>query len=148
MSGETLITYTGNLVADPEMRFTASGVAVANFRMASTPRTFDKSANEWKDGQSLFLDVAVWREQAEHVIETLHRGDRAIVVGRLGQRQYEAKDGTQRTVYEITADEVGPSLARATAVVTKANSNTRQQQQRPTGNAWGQRNTEPDPWAN
>jgi single-strand DNA-binding protein len=145
MSGETPITYTGNLVADPEMRFTASGVAVANFRMASTPRTFDKSANEWKDGEALFLDVAVWREQAEHVVETLHRGDRAIVVGRLGQRQYTDREGNKRTVYEITADEVGPSLIRATAQITKANSSNTRQQQRPTGNAWGQQNN--DPWA-
>jgi len=120
MSGETQITMTGNLVGDVDLRFTPSGVAVAKFRIASTPRFFDKAAGEYKDGDSLFLDVSVWRQQAESAAETLSRGMRCIVVGTLRQRSYEAKDGTKRSVYEITADDVGPSLRNASAKVTKS----------------------------
>ena len=119
MSGETVITIVGNLVDDPELRFTPSGVAVARFRVASTPRTFDKQANEWKDGESLFLTCSAWRKLGENVAESLARGLRVIVQGRLKQRSYEDKEGVKRTVYELDVDEVGPSLARATAKVEK-----------------------------
>jgi single-strand DNA-binding protein len=119
MAGETLITLVGNLVDDPELRFTPSGVAVAKFRIASTPRTFDRQSNEWKDGESLFLTCNVWRQPAENVAESLQRGMRVIVQGRLGQRSYE-KDGQKRTVFEVEVDEVGPSLRNATAKVTRA----------------------------
>lgn len=160
MSGETVITMAGNLVTDPELRFTPGGAAVANFRIASTPRTFDKQANEWKDGEPLFLGVAVWRDQAEHVVETLKKGMRVIVVGRLTQRQYEDRDGAKRSSYDIQADEVAPSLLRATAVVTKAASGQGSQQnggsqQRPAYNSQNptqgyanrQQTQQADPWA-
>ncbi len=120
MAGETTITIIGNLVDDPELRFTPSGAAVAKFRIASTPRTFDRQANEWKDGESLFLTCNVWRQAAENVAESLQRGMRVIVSGRLRQRSYETKEGEKRTVYEIEVDEVGPSLRNATAKVTRA----------------------------
>ncbi|MFF0409154.1 single-stranded DNA-binding protein [Kitasatospora sp. NPDC004745] len=120
MAGETLITLVGNLVDDPELRFTPSGVAVAKFRIASTPRTFDRQSNEWKDGESLFLTCTVWRQPAENVAESLQRGMRVIVQGRLNQRSYE-KDGQKRTVFEVDVEEVGPSLRSATAKVTRAN---------------------------
>jgi single-strand DNA-binding protein len=119
MAGETTITIVGNLVDDPELRFTPSGAAVAKFRIASTPRTFDRQTSEWKDGESLFLTVNIWRQAAENVAESLQRGMRVIVSGRLRQRSYETKEGEKRTVYEIEADEVGPSLRNATAKVTK-----------------------------
>jgi single-strand DNA-binding protein len=142
LSGETEITIIGNAVDDPELRFTPSGVAVAKFRVASTPRTFDRQTNEWKDGESLFLTVNVWRQPAEHVAETITRGMRVIVQGRLNQRSYETKEGEKRTVFEIEANEVGPSLRNATAKVTKASRQGGQQQEqhRP------QQNTQ-DPWA-
>ncbi len=120
MAGDTVITVVGNLTADPELRFTPSGAAVANFTVASTPRTFDKSSNEWKDGEALFLRCSVWRQAAENVAESLHRGSAVIVQGRLKQRSYETKEGEKRTVYELDVDEVGPSLKFATAKVTKA----------------------------
>jgi single-strand DNA-binding protein len=120
MAGETVITVVGNLVADPELRFTPSGAAVANFRIASTPRTFDRQANEWKDGESLFLSCSVWREAAENVAESLTKGMRVIVQGRLTQRSYETREGEKRTVVELQVDEVGPSLRNATAKVTRA----------------------------
>jgi len=120
MAGETVITVVGNLVADPELRFTPSGAAVANFRIASTPRTFDRQANEWKDGESLFLSCSVWREAAENVAESLTKGMRVIVQGRLVQRSYDTREGEKRTVMEIQVDEVGPSLSRATAKVTRS----------------------------
>ena len=120
MAGETTITVIGNLVDDPELRFTPSGAAVAKFRIASTPRSFDRQTNEWKDGESLFLTVNIWRQAAENVAESLQRGMRVIVSGRLRQRSYETKEGEKRTVYEIEADEVGPSLRNATAKVTRA----------------------------
>ena len=120
MAGDTVITVVGNLTADPELRFTPSGAAVANFTVASTPRTFDKNSNEWKDGEALFLRCSVWRQAAENVAESLQRGTAVIVQGRLKQRSYETKEGEKRTVYELDVDEVGPSLKWATAKVTKA----------------------------
>jgi single-strand DNA-binding protein len=118
-AGDTVITLVGNLVDDPELRFTPSGAAVAKFRIASTPRFMDRQTNEWKDGESLFLTVNVWRQAAENVAESLQRGMRVIVQGRLKQRSYETKEGEKRTVYEVEADEVGPSLRNASAKVTK-----------------------------
>src|SRR6476619_2727634 len=118
-AGDTVITLVGNLVDDPELRFTPSGAAVAKFRIASTPRFLDKQTNEWKDGESLFLSCNVWRQAAENVAESLQRGMRVIVQGRLKQRSYETKEGEKRTVYEVEADEVGPSLRSASAKVTK-----------------------------
>ncbi|MFF8380280.1 single-stranded DNA-binding protein [Streptomyces sp. NPDC015661] len=119
MAGETVITVVGNLVDDPELRFTPSGAAVAKFRIASTPRTFDRQTNEWKDGESLFLTCSVWRQAAENVAESLQRGMRVVVQGRLKQRSYEDREGVKRTVYELDVEEVGPSLKNATAKVTK-----------------------------
>ncbi|WP_435975040.1 single-stranded DNA-binding protein [Streptomyces sp. Qhu_M48] len=119
MAGETVITVVGNLVDDPELRFTPSGAAVAKFRIASTPRTFDRQTNEWKDGDSLFLTCSVWRQAAENVAESLQRGMRVVVQGRLKQRSYEDREGVKRTVYELDVEEVGPSLKSATAKVTK-----------------------------
>jgi single-strand DNA-binding protein len=120
VAGDTVITVVGNLTNDPELRFTPSGAAVANFTVASTPRTFDKNTNEWKDGEALFLRCSVWRQAAENVAESLQRGAAVIVQGRLKQRSYETKEGEKRTVYELDVDEVGPSLRWATAKVTKA----------------------------
>jgi single-strand DNA-binding protein len=120
VAGDTVITVVGNLTADPELRFTPSGAAVANFTVASTPRTFDKNSGEWKDGEALFLRCSVWRQAAENVAESLHKGYSVIVQGRLKQRSYETKEGEKRTVYELDVDEVGPSLRWATAKVTKA----------------------------
>ncbi|MBD8871029.1 single-stranded DNA-binding protein [Nocardioides donggukensis] len=119
MAGETVITVVGNLVDDPELRFTPSGAAVANFRIASTPRTFDRQTNDWKDGDALFLSCAVWRQAAENVAESLQKGMRVVVQGRLKSRQYETREGEKRTVFEIDVDEVGPSLKYATAKVTR-----------------------------
>ncbi|MFE5791647.1 single-stranded DNA-binding protein [Streptomyces sp. NPDC056503] len=119
MAGETVITVVGNLVDDPELRFTPSGAAVAKFRVASTPRTFDRQTNEWKDGESLFLTCSVWRQAAENVAESLQRGMRVVVQGRLKQRSYEDNQGVKRTVFELDVEEVGPSLRNATAKVTK-----------------------------
>src|SRR5689334_24336341 len=120
MAGETVITVVGNLVDDPELRFTPSGAAVANFRIASTPRTFDRQSNEWKDGDALFLSCSVWRQAAENVAESLQRGMRVVVQGRLKSRTYETREGEKRTVFEIEVEEVGPSLKYATAKVTRA----------------------------
>jgi len=119
-AGDTNITLIGNLVDDPELRFTPSGAAVAKFRVASTPRFLDKQTNEWKDGESLFLTCNVWRQAAENVAESLQRGMRVIVQGRLKQRSYETKEGEKRTVFEVEVDEVGPSLRNATAKITRA----------------------------
>jgi|SRR5690625_1526893 len=119
MAGETQITLVGNLVDDPELRFTPSGAAVANFRVASTPRIFDRQSGEWRDGESMFLTCSVWRQYAENVAESLQRGMRVIVQGRLKQRSFETKEGEKRTVFEIDVDEVGPALRSATAKVTK-----------------------------
>jgi len=119
MAGETTITVVGNLTADPELRFTQSGAAVASFTVASTPRTFDKASGEWKDGDALFLRCNVWRQVAENVAESLTRGSRVLVSGRLRQRSFETKEGEKRTVMELEVDEIGPSLRYATAKVTK-----------------------------
>jgi single-strand DNA-binding protein len=119
MAGDTQITLVGNLVDDPELRFTPSGAAVAKFRIASTPRYLDRQSNEWKDGESLFLTCNVWRQAAENVAESLHRGTRVIVQGRLKSRSYETKEGERRTVFEVEVDEVGPSLRNATARVNR-----------------------------
>jgi single-strand DNA-binding protein len=119
MAGDTTITIIGNLTDDPELRYTPNGAAVANFTVASTPRFLDKATNEWKDGDALFLRCSIWRQAAENVAETLQRGMRVIVQGRLKQRSYETKEGEKRTVYEVEADEIGPSLKYATAKVNK-----------------------------
>mgnify|MGYP000955132906 CR=1 FL=1 len=119
MAGETTITIIGNLTGDPELRFTPSGAAVANFTVASTPRTFDRQSNEWKDGETLFMRCSIWRDAAENVAESLQRGTRVIVSGRLKSRSYETKEGEKRTVVEMDVDEVGPSLRYANAKVTK-----------------------------
>jgi single-strand DNA-binding protein len=119
-AGDTPITVVGNLVADPELRFTSSGQPVATFRIASTPRVMDRATNEWKDGDSLFLSCNVWRQAAENVAESLQRGMRVIVTGRLKQRNYETKEGEKRTVYEVEVDDVGPSLRNASAKVNRA----------------------------
>jgi single-strand DNA-binding protein len=120
MAGEVTVTVVGNLTADPELRFISSGAAVANFTIASTPRTFDKASGEWKDGEALFLRCNVWRQVAENVAESLTRGARIIVSGRLRQRSFETKEGEKRTVMELEVDEVGPSLRYATVKVNKA----------------------------
>ncbi|MDT7785191.1 MAG: single-strand DNA-binding protein [Pseudonocardiales bacterium] len=119
MAGETTITVVGNLTADPELRFTQSGAAVAGFTVASTPRTFDKQSGEWKDGEALFLRCNVWRQVAENVAESLTKGSRVLVSGRLRQRSFETKEGEKRTVVELEVDEIGPSLRYATAEVKK-----------------------------
>lgn len=120
MAGETVITVIGNLTADPELRFTPSGSAVANFTIASTPRQFDRQSNEWKDGEALFLRCSVWKEAAENVAETLTKGMRVIAQGRLRSRSYDTKEGERRTVMELEVDEIGPSLKYASAKVTRS----------------------------
>ena len=139
MAGETVMTIVGNLVDDPELRFTPAGAAVAKFRIASTPRRFNKTTNEWEDGDALFLTCSVWRQAAENVAESLRRGVRVIVQGRLKQRSYEDGQGVKHTVYELDVDEVGPTLARATAKVLKNPSSGGQQA--------GASNDARDPWA-
>jgi len=119
MAGETTITVVGNLTADPELRFLPSGAPVANFTVASTPRTFDRQSGEWKDGEAMFLNCAVWRQAAENVAESLTKGMRVIVVGRLRSRSYDTREGDRRTVFEIEVDEIGPALRYATAKVTR-----------------------------
>lgn len=130
MAGETMVTVVGNLTADPEVRFTNSGVPFANFTIASTPRTFDRQSNEWKDGEALFLRATVWREFAEHVAGSLAKGARVIARGNLRQRNYQDKDGNNRTSIELDIEEIGPSLRYATAQVTRA-------QQQGSGGGWG-----------
>ena len=138
--GDVVVTVCGNLTADPELRFTPSGAAVANFTVASTPRKFDKQANEWKDEPTLFMRCSVWRDAAENVAESLDRGTRVIVTGRLKQRSYETKEGENRTVVELDVDEVGPSLKSASAKVSRtARQGTQGSQQAQTGGG--------DPWA-
>jgi single-strand DNA-binding protein len=139
MAGETPITVVGNLTADPELRFTPSGAAVANFTVGSTPRTFDRQSNEWKDGEALFLNCSVWRQAAENAAESLTRGMRVIVSGRLKARSYETREGEKRTVFEIDVDEVGPSMKYATAKVTKTS--------RSGGGQGFQSGGNDDPWA-
>jgi single-strand DNA-binding protein len=119
MAGETVITVVGNLTADPELRFTSSGAAVASFTIASTPRTFDRNNNEWKDGEALFLRCSIWRQAAENVAESLQRGARVVATGRLRQRSFETREGEKRTVIELEVDEIGPSLRYATAKINR-----------------------------
>jgi len=147
MAGETTLTIIGNLTADPELRFTPSGAAVCNFTVASTPRTFDKQSNEWKDGETLFMRCAVWREAAENVAESLVRGTRVLVSGRLKSRTYETKEGEKRTVVEMDVDEVGPSLKYASAKVTKADRGGFGGSQDRGGRTGGQGGSQVDPWA-
>jgi single stranded DNA-binding protein (ssb) len=120
VAGETIITVVGNLTADPELRYTQNGLAVANFTIASTPRTFDRATNDWKDGEALFLRASCWREFAEHVAGSLTKGMRVVATGRLKQRSYDDRDGNKRTAIELEVDEIGPSLRYATAQVTRA----------------------------
>ena len=143
MAGETIITVVGNLTADPELRYTQNGLPVANFTIASTPRTFDKNTNEFKDGEALFMRASVWREFAEHVAGSLHTGSRVIAQGRLTQRSYQDREGAQRTSIELEVDAIGPDLRYATAQVTRATGGNAQ--------GGGQRRQEPvaqdEPWA-
>ncbi|ATY12452.1 single-stranded DNA-binding protein [Amycolatopsis sp. AA4] len=136
MAGETVITVVGNLTSDPELRFTPSGAAVANFTVASTPRTLDRESGEWKDGEPLFLRCSIWRQAAENVAESLTRGARVLVTGRLVQRSFETKEGEKRTVVELQVDEIGPSLRYATARITKVNRNNSETSGLG-GDAWG-----------
>ena len=149
MANETKITVVGNLTADPELRFTpSSGAAVANFTVASTPRKYDNQTREWSDGDPMFLNCSVWRQAAENVAETLQKGMRVIVVGNLKARTYETREGEKRTVFEIDAEEVGPSLLLATANVTRGGTKARTAPQ-PQGDPWAQQQAAPasDPWA-
>ena len=153
MAGETTITLIGNLTADPELRFTPSGAAVANFTVASTPRTFDRQTQEWKDGEAMFITCAAWRNLAENVAESLTKGARVIVSGRLRSRSYEGREGERRTVFEIEVDEIGPSLRYATAKVTRTASAGGSWQGGPSqaaqpGDWSAQAPVENDPWAN
>ena len=151
MAGETVVTVIGNLTADPELRWTQSGAAVADFTVASTPRTYDRNAGEWRDGDTLFMRCSVWRETAENVAESLRKGMRVIVQGRLTQRSYDTQHGERRTVVELQVDEVGPSLRRARAQVTR---NQAQAASAPSASAsasggaagWGQEAPQHDPW--
>lgn len=145
MAGDTVITVIGNLTADPELRFTPSGAAVANFTVASTPRNFDRQSNEWKDGEALFLRCSIWRQPAEHVAESLTRGTRVIVSGRLKQRSYETREGEKRTVIELEVEEIGPSLKYATAKVQRA----QRSGGAPAADPWAGPSAAPadDPWA-
>ena len=143
MANETNVTVVGNLTADPELRFAQSGIAVCNFTVASTPRTWDKGSGQWKDGDTLFLPCSIWRDAAEHCAESLTKGTRVIVQGRLQQRSYDDREGNKRTVFEVDVDEVGPSLRYATAVVTRATGGAVQSAPRqPAG-----RTPAADPWA-
>ena len=142
MSGETIITLVGNCVNDPELKFLPSGVAVCNWTIASTSRAFDKQSNEWKDGDTMFLNCSVWRQAAENVAETLSKGMRVIVQGRLKSRSYDDREGNKRTVFEVDVEEIGPSLARATAVVTRATGGGKPAPRQPAG-----RPQPTDPWA-
>lgn len=150
MAGETTITVIGNLVADPELRFTPSGSAVANFTIASTPRNFNRQTNEWEDGETLFLRAAVWREAAENVAESLTKGMRVIVTGRLKSRSYETKEGEKRTVIDLEVDEIGPSLKSATAKVARAQRGNGggQASAGATSGSWGGNGTGGNGWGN
>jgi single-strand DNA-binding protein len=141
MAGDTVTTIIGNLTADPELRFTPSGAAVANLTIASTPRTFDRQSNEWKDGETLFMRCSIWRDAAENVAESLHRGTRVVATGRLKTRSYDTKEGEKRTVIEMDIDEIGPSLRYASAKVTKAERSGSGQQ------GGQQQQGQADPWA-
>ena len=142
MANDTIITLVGNLVDDPSLRFAQSGAAVANFTIASTPRAFDKQSNEWKDGDTMFLNCSIWRQAAENVAESLTKGTRVIVQGRLKSRSYDDREGNRRTVFEVDVEEIGPSLARATAVVTRATGGGKPAPRQPAG-----RPQPVDPWA-
>jgi single-strand DNA-binding protein len=148
MANETIITVIGNLTGDPELRFTPSGSAVANFTIASTPRTFDRTSNEWKDGETLFLRSSVWREAAENVAQSLTKGMRVVAQGRLKSRSYDTKEGEKRTVIEFEIDEIGPSLTYASAVVTRTQKGGAGQKPAAAGQ-WGgnQPAAQADPWA-
>ncbi len=146
MAGETIITVVGNLTADPELRYTQNGLAVANFTIASTPRTFDRASNDWKDGETLFLRGSVWREFAESVAGSLSKGSRVIATGRLKQRNYETKEGEKRTSFEIDVDEIGPSLRYATAQVTRTTSGGARGGQGSQGGQGGNQSGD-EPWA-
>ena len=146
MAGETVITLIGNLTGDPELRFTPSGAAVANFTVASTPRTFDRQTNEWKDGETLFMRCSIWREAAENVAESLNRGTRVVVTGRLVSRSFDTKEGEKRTVVELQVDEIGPSLRYATAKVNKTQRGTGGGGFGNQGGGFGGQQAE-DPWA-
>lgn len=146
MAGDTIITVVGNLTADPELRYTQNGAAVANFTVASTPRTFNRNTNDWQDGETLFLRCNAWRDLAENVTETLQKGTRTIVQGRLKSRSFETKEGQKRTVFELDVDEVGPSLRYATANVTKKEFSGGSGQQQPQQGGW-QQIPPSDPWA-
>ncbi|MET4782832.1 single-stranded DNA-binding protein [Glaciihabitans sp. UYNi722] len=141
MAGETVITVVGNLTSDPELRYTQNGLAVANFTIASTPRSFDRASNDWKDGEALFLRASVWREFAEHVAGSLTKGSRVVATGRLKQRSYETKEGEKRTSIELEVDEIGPSLRYATAQVTRTSSS------REGGQGGGGGQVADEPWA-
>jgi single-strand DNA-binding protein len=141
MANETVITVVGNLTADPELRFTPSGAAVTNFTVASTPRTFDRNSNEWKDGEALFLRCNIWRQAAENVAESLTRGARVLVTGRLKQRSFETREGEKRTVIEMDVDEIGPSLRWATAKVNRASRGSS------SGNGFGSTPAGDDAWS-
>ena len=146
MAGETVITVVGNLTSDPELRYTQNGLAVANFTIASTPRSFDRASNDWKDGDALFLRASVWREFAEHVAGSLTKGSRVVATGRLKQRSYETKEGEKRTSIELEVDEIGPSLRYATAQVTRTSSS----REGGAGGSGGARSGAPiadEPWA-
>lgn len=149
MANETIITLVGNLTNDPEVRFTPSGSAVANFTIASTPRTFDKQSNDYKDGETLFLRCSAWREAAENVAESLTKGTRVVAQGRLKSRSYETKEGEKRTVMELEVDEIGPSLRYASAKVTRTQRGDNNKSQQSSSQGWGgQQQTAPaqDPW--
>ena len=146
MAGDTVITVIGNLTSDPELRFTPSGAAVADFTIASTPRTLDRQTQEWKDGDALFLRCSVWRQAAENVAESLTRGSRVMAQGRLKQRSFETKEGEQRTVIELEVDEIGPSLRYATTTISKA-ARSGGGTGADDGGAGTGRNGSPDPWA-
>ena len=139
----TITTMTGNLVDDPQLRYTSSGLAVATFRIADTPRKLNKTTNEWEDGSTVFMSCSIWRQAAENVAESLQRGMRVIVTGKLTQRSYETKEGEKRTVYEIDVDDVGPSLRNASAKISKSSRSAGPQQ-----GAAGGRQSPDDPWSN
>ena len=146
MAGDTVITVIGNLTADPELRWTQSGAAVADFTVASTPRTYDRNAGEWRDGVTLFMRCSVWRETAENVAESLRKGMRVIVQGRLTQRSYDTQQGERRTVVELQVDEVGPSLRRARAQVTRVQAPSASAPASGGAAGWGQGASQRDPW--
>lgn len=146
MANEPLITVIGNLTADPELRYTQNGIAVANFTIASTPRNFDKKTNEWVEGEALFLRASVWRDFAEHVAASLTKGTRVVAQGKLKQRSYETAEGEKRTAFELDVDEIGPSLRYATAVTTRSQSSGTQQQNKQAGGWGGTGAVADEPW--